>query len=258
MQPAIYTGAKSQTHKRSLRTGCQVNNSVETAAKPAFTGNIIPKKFVPLLAAAGASLLVLAGCGQQKPQVSISGGTGYVPPSYEEIVRSESEPRTSADGSPKDSSDDEQQNLEAYRTPGGIVYPSSTPKNESKDDTISAITEEAIKEQELYVKNQQLKSLDERLGDINAQLSDAQNRLETAMAELEQAEEKLLTYDRETPNDKPPGFEADYDSYVDIYNDVRGLESLILKLEADKAAAESKQDEAIARVVELGGHPHLD
>ena len=60
------------------------------------------------------------------------------------------------------------------------------------------------------------------------------------------------------PNDKPPGFEADYNVYVDISLDVKRLEVLILSLEAEKASAEEKQDELVATVSELGGHPHLD
>jgi len=259
LQPGIYTSPKNiQTHKNNSSKNLHKNDSVSFASQPAFTGSLTGNnKLIPFLMAASASLIILAGCGQTKQQTNINSGTRYVPPSYQEIISNKDEAHTSVDSNP-DASDDGKEISEACKTPACAVYPSSTPKSPSESAAADTTTEKSIKEQKLYVKSEQLKSLEENLADVNAQLSDVQRKYDAAKANLETAEEKLGTYKRKDPNDKPPGFEADYNIYINIYNAVKELEGELAALKEDKADLEARQAEILADVSSLGGHPHLN
>ncbi|MCX4275048.1 MAG: hypothetical protein OSJ27_04600 [Candidatus Gastranaerophilales bacterium] len=273
LQPAIYRNTKNiQPQKYNFSKIKELKKSDTFDAQPAFTGNAsVKSKLIPLIAAAGASLLILTGCGQQKPSMSTMGGTGYKPdpPSY----RTEEQAPTSGDGradklSPENApgatvsdsnnipSENRQTEARVIITPSGSRDSVKTPQTDTPAQ--SGEDEGDIRLQELEVRYHELKSLESRLGQINNDLTAAQSELKIKQAQLEKAEEKILSYDRKDPNDKPPGFEADYNVYVDISLDVKRLEVLILSLEAEKASAEEKQDELVATVSELGGHPHLD
>ena len=269
MQPALYNNTNIQPSKNSAAKSKQPKDSFELSAGPSFTGGFTGKnKIASLLLAAGTSLLVLAGCAQPKSSIRTMGGTGYRPDtpscSTEEQAPTPGDSKSDAQNATTPATNkpvtENSQTPPAAQTPYVSTPPAAKtpPASSTQADSSPKYSEDEMHLQELEVRYHELESIGSKLGQINNDLDTARNELKTKQAEMEKAEEKLGTYDRKDPNDKPPGFEADYNRYVDLCNDVKGLQSLILKLEAEKANAETRQDEVLARVSELGGHPHLD
>lgn len=260
LQPLAYSNIRNmQLSKNNFAKKEQTNNSASLASQPAFAGS--RNKLVPFVAAMGASLLLLSGCGQQRSNISLQGGTGYKPdsPSYR------TEERVSAN-KPEDDAVIEEQESQTPDSPDVVRHNSlfwdendqetyEIKQPEKPSDSNVKMSETDIK---LKIRYSELESIGSKLGQIKNDLTSAQSELKIMQAKLEKAETKLSSYDRKNPNDKPPGFENDYNIYVDICLEVKRLESLIESLEAEKAETEAKQDRILAEVAELGGHPHID